>query len=95
MPKGRIEIETDRCKGCELCMMVCPKNLISPAEGFNIRGYHPAQFVDPDGQCTGCALCALMCPDVVITVYREKAVKPAEVADKAAVETPRKDFAPF
>ncbi len=75
MAKGRIEIEVDRCKGCELCMAVCPKNLISAAEGFNIRGYHPAQLVDPEGACTGCGLCALMCPDVVITVYREAPVK--------------------
>lgn len=75
MAKGRIEIEVDRCKGCELCMMVCPKNLIVAAEEFNIRGYHPAKLVDPNGECTGCALCALMCPDVVITVYRQVPVK--------------------
>ena len=75
MAKGRIEIEVDRCKGCELCMMICPKNLIVQAEGFNIRGYHPAEIVDLEGICTGCGLCALMCPDVVITVYRQVMVK--------------------
>ncbi|MBN1888366.1 MAG: 4Fe-4S dicluster domain-containing protein [Thermoflexales bacterium] len=75
MAKGRIEIDVDRCKGCELCMAVCPKNLIVPAEFFNVRGYHPAELVDPEEACTGCGLCALMCPDVVITVYRQTPVK--------------------
>jgi len=40
------------------------------AEGFNVKGYRPSVFRDPEGKCTGCALCATMCPDVVITVYR-------------------------
>jgi len=40
------------------------------AEGFNVKGYRPSVFHDPEGKCTGCALCATMCPDVVITVYR-------------------------
>ena len=75
MAKGRIEIKVDCCKGCELCMSVCPKELIAPAAGFNSRGYHPAELIDPDGNCTGCGLCALMCPDVAITVYRQVLVK--------------------
>jgi 2-oxoglutarate ferredoxin oxidoreductase subunit delta len=47
------------------------------ADYFNVRGYRPAQLVDPDHECTGCTLCALVCPDVVITVYRQVPVKPA------------------
>ncbi len=76
MAKGRIEIAEDRCKGCELCTSVCPKDIIHMASSINARGYRPAQLVDPDHECTGCTLCALICPDVVITVYREVAVKP-------------------
>jgi len=70
MAKGRIVIDSQRCKGCELCTTACPKHIIHMSETFNTRGYHPAVLVDPDGQCTGCALCAWMCPDAVITVYR-------------------------
>ncbi len=77
MAKGRIEIAEDRCKGCELCTSVCPKKIIHMADNFNVRGSRPAQLVDPDHECTGCTLCALVCPDVVITVYREVAVKQA------------------
>lgn len=65
-----IVIDEDRCKGCELCTTVCPKDLVKMADSLNTKGYHPAQLVDPNGDCTGCTLCALMCPDVAITVYR-------------------------
>ena len=68
--KGRIEIEAEHCKGCELCATVCPQDVIRLADTFNAKGYRPAQLVDPLGACTGCAVCAVICPDAVITVYR-------------------------
>jgi 2-oxoglutarate ferredoxin oxidoreductase subunit delta len=71
MARGTIVIDENRCKGCELCTNVCPKDLIDMATYFSARGYRPARLVDPDGQCTGCLLCATICPDVAITVYRE------------------------
>lgn len=67
---GYIVVDAERCKGCELCASVCPKNLIAFAEHFNAKGYRPAALVDPEGECTGCTLCARMCPDVAIDVYR-------------------------
>ncbi len=71
MIQGRIVIDSDRCKGCELCAHACPKHVIQIADAFNARGYHPAQLVDPHHECTGCAVCALVCPDASITVYRQ------------------------
>jgi 2-oxoglutarate ferredoxin oxidoreductase subunit delta len=65
-----IVIDEDRCKGCQLCTTVCPKDLVTMAESFNAKGYHPSKLEDPEGECTGCTMCALMCPDVAITVYR-------------------------
>jgi 2-oxoglutarate ferredoxin oxidoreductase subunit delta len=67
---GRIEIDIERCKGCELCTTACPHSLISMAEDFNAQGYHFAVFMNTDGRCNGCALCAEMCPDIAIEVYR-------------------------
>lgn len=68
--RGTITIDTNRCKGCELCTIVCPKHLIGIDETFTARGYRPARLNDPNGDCTGCLLCAVICPDVAITVYR-------------------------
>ena len=72
---SRIVIDQDRCKGCGLCTIACPHELVQIADRFNAKGYRPAAFVDPDGQCTGCANCASMCPDVAIIVYRTKKEK--------------------
>lgn len=71
---GKIEINEEFCKGCTLCISVCPLKLIRIANHVSKKGYHPAEFCDPQGKCTGCTLCALMCPDAAITVYRERKV---------------------
>ena len=67
--KGRVEIDRESCKGCELCIHFCPKNLIVSSDKFNASGYQTASFNDSD-ECTGCAICALVCPEVAIEVYR-------------------------
>lgn len=69
--RGRIEINTSRCKGCNLCIMVCPKDIIVAGKDFNSSGYFPAMVIDPD-RCTGCSLCAEICPEVAIEVWREE-----------------------
>lgn len=69
---GSIQIDRNLCKGCYLCISVCPNECIVISETSNEKGYLPAQFVGTDGNhaCTGCALCALICPDMAIEVYR-------------------------
>ena len=78
--RGTIVIDASRCKGCELCTSVCPKDLIHLADYFTSRGYRPAVLQDPGGLCTGCLLCSTICPDVAITVYREATRRPAAAA---------------
>ncbi len=68
------QFETDRCKGCELCLEYCPKQCLALHEELNAIGYHPAYLAKPD-ECIGCAMCADMCPETVITVYRRVKVK--------------------
>lgn len=75
MPKGRVVIDEDRCKGCELCVVHCPFDVLALADDrFNAKGYRPAQMVHPE-KCTGCQICAIVCPDAVITVYKQVKVR--------------------
>lgn len=68
--KGKIEIKADRCKGCRLCVEICPHGLIKVTEKLNDMGYHPAEYCGSG--CTGCGLCYTVCPEPgCITVYRE------------------------
>jgi 2-oxoglutarate ferredoxin oxidoreductase subunit delta len=76
MARGRVEIDEEICKGCGLCIMVCPYELLDMADYYNVKGYKPAILTDPEGRCTGCTLCAMICPDAVITVFRYVKVKP-------------------
>ena len=72
MARGMVIIDEDRCKGCGLCVPVCPKEILQMAEDrFNAKGYRPVEVVAPEA-CTGCAMCATICPDVVFTVYRQR-----------------------
>jgi len=65
-------IDEDRCKGCGLCVSVCPVHILKLSEDrFNAKGYRPVEVTDPEA-CTGCAMCATICPDVVFTVYRQR-----------------------
>jgi 2-oxoglutarate ferredoxin oxidoreductase subunit delta len=68
--KGAIVINIERCKGCEICVPVCPESTIAMAKNVNGKGYHYAEVVSDN--CTGCTNCAVVCPDGVITVYRVK-----------------------
>ncbi len=69
--KGYIEIDINKCKGCELCINACPQKIIELSSKFNDKGLNYVIVNDMD-KCTGCTLCAVVCPDVAITVYREK-----------------------
>ncbi|NLV48461.1 MAG: 4Fe-4S dicluster domain-containing protein [Clostridiaceae bacterium] len=68
---SRIEIKEERCKGCGLCVSVCPKKIITlKRDTLNSRGFHPAGVTDMSA-CIGCAFCATICPDAVIEVWKE------------------------
>ena len=62
--------DEDLCKGCELCISVCPTKILKlDTTRVNSRGYYPAIIYNLM-ECSGCASCAKMCPDSVITVRR-------------------------
>jgi len=68
---AKITFREDRCKGCKLCISICPKNIITMSTKLNIKGHHSASITaDKMKECLGCAACAKMCPDSVITVEK-------------------------
>nr|WP_325257299.1 4Fe-4S dicluster domain-containing protein [uncultured Oscillibacter sp.] len=60
----------DRCKGCGLCVAVCPKHILTLESGTNVKGYHPASCTE-EAACIGCASCAKMCPDSIIAIQKD------------------------
>jgi len=72
---GMIEIDSELCKDCKLCISVCPHRLIESCDRMNQKGYYSAIFIEKhlkkEGRkCTGCGLCAIICPEIAIEVYR-------------------------
>ena len=68
--RGKIVVDEQQCKGCELCVGACPQHVIAlDMNRLTLKGYHPASLAKEG--CTGCAICAIVCPDAAITVYRE------------------------
>ena len=69
---GKVTFRQDRCKGCELCALVCPKhNIVMDEATTNRKGYHPATVREEDMEkCVACASCAKICPDSIITVEK-------------------------
>ena len=67
---AKVTFATDICKGCGLCVIACPKKILTIAKDkINKKGYSPAEMTD-ESQCIGCGFCYTMCPDSVITVEK-------------------------
>lgn len=66
---GTIIIDTEICKGCEVCVVTCPQKCISLSNKINLKGYTYA--VQNDANCVGCASCGIVCPDAAISVYKQ------------------------
>ena len=70
--KGATVVDIERCRGCGLCVVACPLDVLAlTTKEVNRKGYNFAHEVLAD-TCTGCASCATVCPDGCITVYRLK-----------------------
>ena len=71
MKKASLTFDNEACKGCELCVNVCPVDILYlDKKRMNIKGYHLISVTDIN-KCIGCASCAIVCPDSVIKVEVE------------------------
>lgn len=69
----QVVIQNDRCKGCGLCIFICPKKILDRSDKINSKGYYSVEIKDINKVvCIGCASCAKMCPDSVISIFKDE-----------------------
>lgn len=71
-----IAINRDWCKGCTICVEVCPHQVLEVDQESFDHGFHPVVAARPE-DCTVCRQCELLCPDLAITVT-DAGAKPSE-----------------
>ena len=61
LPRGRVTIFPNWCKGCDLCVIFCPAGVLEEGPDDRVVVAHPEK-------CTACRWCELHCPDFAIFV---------------------------
>jgi len=72
----KVIIEKERCKGCTLCVIYCPRKRIKMSQELNKYGSLYAVFSDVkdnegDLSCNSCGFCYIVCPEVAIEVRKK------------------------
>ncbi|MFH1009760.1 MAG: 4Fe-4S dicluster domain-containing protein [bacterium] len=74
-----IAIDEILCKGCTLCVEICPKDVLEMVDAIDRWEGAIARVKDIDA-CIACFLCEHECPDFALLVYAApKAAKAKEV----------------
>ena len=67
-----LEINQGWCKGCYICLDVCPvEGIFHIQQEVGDKGFREVGVNNLD-RCTGCMLCELLCPDLAIVVAGER-----------------------
>ncbi|MGY5875865.1 MAG: 4Fe-4S binding protein [Candidatus Thorarchaeota archaeon] len=66
----KILIDSRLCKGCHICISVCPHAVLEPADEVDNRGFFLPTVADLEA-CKVCRLCEMECPDFAISVHTE------------------------
>jgi len=66
-PRGQVYLIPERCKGCELCIHYCPRQVLVVSQEANAKGYHyPDIAPGKEDACVHCDFCTLVCPEFAI-----------------------------
>jgi 2-oxoglutarate ferredoxin oxidoreductase subunit delta len=68
---AKIQFNILRCKGCGLCVGVCPRRALEMSQQLNSAGNSYVEVTDID-KCTACGMCFQMCPDMAIEIEKRK-----------------------
>ncbi len=63
----QVRVLVEYCKGCGLCVDVCPVEALELSGELSPLAVHAPRQKD-EVECTGCLSCTLMCPDAAIEV---------------------------
>ena len=63
----QITIKKEWCKGCSICVDICPEHVLAMGKGV-------AEVVNIEA-CTTCKLCEMHCPDFAVVVTGKRAKK--------------------
>ncbi|NQT32561.1 MAG: 4Fe-4S binding protein [Candidatus Omnitrophica bacterium] len=66
----KLKISIEKCKGCALCIKVCPQKSLEMSQEVNKRGMQYVILKHPE-KCNKCGLCFMVCPDCAIEVEEE------------------------
>ena len=53
--RGRVELNSEECKGCGLCVEACKPKALYLTERLNRYGYRPVAY--RGAGCNGCGIC--------------------------------------
>jgi 2-oxoglutarate ferredoxin oxidoreductase subunit delta len=66
-PLGQVYLIPERCKGCEVCVHFCPKDVLSISDERNAKGYRIPKLSNGEAEeCVNCGFCTLVCPEFAI-----------------------------
>jgi len=60
-----VAVNSSWCKGCNLCVQICPKKVLELNERLNA-------FPARENDCIGCRQCENICPDLAITILEKE-----------------------
>jgi 2-oxoglutarate ferredoxin oxidoreductase subunit delta len=74
LPEGQVYLIPERCKGCQLCIQLCPRQVLQDSEQTNSKGYHLPEVVPgKEHDCVHCQFCTMVCPEFAIFTLEENA----------------------
>jgi 2-oxoglutarate ferredoxin oxidoreductase subunit delta len=68
---NKVYINDALCKGCNICVEFCPKEVFEESTEVGARGYFVPVAARPE-DCSACMLCEHLCPELAITIVAEK-----------------------
>ena len=69
---GQVYLIPERCKGCRICVELCPRDVLEVSQQTNAKGYHlPDIIAGEERACVHCEFCTLVCPEFAIFTLPE------------------------